>query len=234
MIKTYGFSEIRVFPFEEMIFEVLLIVPLYAGIFALIFRFHRTIKAMTELNEIFFEGPAEKLSKRDFLMERIKNRESLSNSSKTPWTEKRLRNASEKKNNQLYDDLNSTNNTDIEGGALNNILSKELGVKDFGKMIDEMNENPLLKSNIIKICSNLNTSRHTSMELFGAMMYSKFGLYLAPVSGFCTIFNHLDWQGFEKISRERERERYKKNDALDFFEESAQFEDKKDDCATNK
>ena len=167
-------------------------------------------------------------------MEKIKNGESISNTNKTPWTEKRLRIASEKKINQFYDDLDSTNNTDIEGGALNNILSKELGVKDFGKMMDKMNENPLLKSNIIKICSNLNTNRHTSMELFGAMMYSKFGLYLAPVSAFCTIFNHLDWQGFERISRERERERCEKNDTLDFFGESTQVEDKKDDCATNK
>ena len=99
-----------------------------------------------------------------------------------------------------------------------------------------MNENPLLKSNITKICGNLNIKKRTSMELFGAMIYSKFGLYLAPVSAFCTIFNHLDWQGFEKISREQ-RDRYKEND-LDFFEESAQvensFENRKDDCAINK
>ena len=42
-----------------MILEVILIFPLYAGIFILIFRFRRIIKAMTELNEIFFAMPSE-------------------------------------------------------------------------------------------------------------------------------------------------------------------------------
>ena len=205
-------------------------------VFAFFFRFRFAIKMMSGIEELFStmssKNSADEVSKRDFLIKKVENGESISDS-KTPWTEKRLRIASEKEVGQLYDDLDS-NNTD----ALNNLLSRELGVKNFEKMMDEMNRNPLLRSNMTKICGNLSTSGHTSMELFGSMMYSKFGLYLAPVSAFCTIFNHLDWQGFEKISRERERERYKENDTLNFFEESAQVENssenRKDDCATNK
>ena len=189
---------------------------------------------MSGIEKLLFDMSSKNSAdKRDFLIEKVKNGEYISNS-ETPWTEKRLRIASEKKVGQLYDDLD-TNNTGVGEDAFNNLLSREMGVKDFGKMMDEMNRNPLLRSNMTKICGNLSTSGHTSMELFGAMMYSKFGLYLAPVSAFCTIFNHLDWQGFEKISRERERERYKENDT---FEESAQVENssenRKDDCATNK
>ena len=216
---------------------LLLVLPLYIGIFALIFRFRFAIKVMSGIEKLLFDMSSKNSAdKRDFLIEKVKNGESISNS-ETPWTEKRLRIASEKKVGQLYDDLD-TNNTGVGEDAFNNLLSREMGVKDFGKMMDEMNRNPLLRSNMTKICGNLSTSGHTSMELFGAMMYSKFGLYLAPVSAFCTIFNHLDWQGFEKISRERERERYKENDTLNFFEESAQVENssenRKDDCATNK
>ena len=91
-----------------MFLEVLLILPLYVGIFALFFRFRFLIKAMTELNEIFsdmfFEGSAEEVSKRDFLMEKIKNGESISNS-ETPWTAERLEKASEKVIDKLYEKL---------------------------------------------------------------------------------------------------------------------------------
>ena len=81
-----------------MILEVLLIFPLYAGIFVLFFRFRRTIKAMTAINEIFFE----EVSKRDFLVEKVKNGESISNS-RTPWTIERLKKASDKVVEKLYE-----------------------------------------------------------------------------------------------------------------------------------
>ena len=133
---------------------------------------------------------------------KLKNGEIIS-ISKTPWTEKRLETASEKKINQLYDNLN--NSTGKQRGATNNYFSRQLGVKDYDKNDVWMNENPLLRSKKTEICSNLNINGHTSMELFGAMMYSIFWMYLAPVSAICTIFNYLDWASFERISRERER-----------------------------
>ena len=58
-----------------MLLEVLLIFPLYMGIFALFFRFRFLIKTMFELNEIFSdmfsENSAEEVSKRDFLIEKL-------------------------------------------------------------------------------------------------------------------------------------------------------------------
>ena len=85
-----------------MIFQVLLIFPLYVGIFALFFRFRFLIKTMTELNEIFSDMFSEEVSKRDFLMEKIKNGEFISNS-KTPWTVERLEKASDKVVEKLYE-----------------------------------------------------------------------------------------------------------------------------------
>ena len=87
-----------------MIFEVLLIFPLYAGIFGIFFRFRRIIKAMTEIDEIFstLSSEDDEVSKRDFLLEKIKNGETISNS-KTPWTVERLEKASDKVVDKLYE-----------------------------------------------------------------------------------------------------------------------------------
>ena len=171
---------------------------------------------MAEIDEMFSPKNSE-INKREVLIKKVQNGELISNS-KTPWTEKRLKSASEKKINQLYNNLNNKSmNIQQAGVAMNIFLSKKTGVKDFQKMMDDINKNPLLRSNMTKICGSLNTGGYTSMELFGAMMYSKLGMYLAPVSAFCTIFNHLDWESFERISRERDDEI---NDDSDFFDDS--------------
>ena len=71
-----------------MLFELLLIFPLYLMLFALFFCFRRIIKAMLEIDEIFSamssEDSADEVSKQDFLVEKVKNGESISNS-KTPY-----------------------------------------------------------------------------------------------------------------------------------------------------
>ena len=87
-----------------MIFELLLILPIYIGIFVIFYRFRRTIKVMTEINEIFSDMFSEddEVSKRDFLVEKIKNGETISNS-KTPWTVERLEKASDKVVDKLYE-----------------------------------------------------------------------------------------------------------------------------------
>ena len=41
------------------------------------------------------------------------------------------------------------------------------------------------------------------MEVIGGKVYAKFGVFLAPLSVFCTIFQHLDWQRFAEIAKER-------------------------------
>ena len=89
-----------------MILEVLLIFPLYVGIFALYFRFRFLIKTMTELNEIFSdmfsEDSAAKVGKREFLIEKLQNGESISNS-KIRWTVEMLEKARDKTLENLYE-----------------------------------------------------------------------------------------------------------------------------------
>ena len=58
---------------------------------------------MTDIENIVSELMCEETpTKRDFLMEKVRNGESISNS-KTPWTEERLEKASEKVIEKLYD-----------------------------------------------------------------------------------------------------------------------------------
>ena len=89
-----------------MILELLLILPIYIGIFAVLYRFRNIIKMISD-DEIFdvVDTPQEAVaqhSKREFLMEKLRSGEQISNS-KTPWTEERLQKASDKVVEKLYD-----------------------------------------------------------------------------------------------------------------------------------
>ena len=59
---------------------------------------------MTEIDEIFsaMSSEVEEVSKRDFLVEKVKNGESISNSN-TPWTVERLEKSSDKVVERLYE-----------------------------------------------------------------------------------------------------------------------------------
>ena len=85
---------------------LLLILPLYVGIFVIFYRFRGVIKVMSEIEKLFSdmssEDSADEVDKRDFLTEKVKNGEFISNS-KTPWTEERLRKASYKVIDRLYE-----------------------------------------------------------------------------------------------------------------------------------
>ena len=93
-----------------MIIEAIFVLPVYVVFFVIHFRFQSIIKAMTEANDILSdlifetENPAAEsdISKRDFLLEKIKNGESIANS-KTPWTVERLEKASDKVVDKLFD-----------------------------------------------------------------------------------------------------------------------------------
>ena len=74
-----------------MILEVLLIFPVYLLIFVIFFRYRRYYKVISEIEELF----SDEVSKRDFLIEKVENGESISNS-KTLWTVERLEKASDK------------------------------------------------------------------------------------------------------------------------------------------
>ena len=87
-----------------MIFKLLLIFPLYTIIFGIFFRFRYVILKMTEIDEILsaMSSEVEEVNKRDFLVEKVKNGESISNS-KTPWTVERLEKSSDKVVERLYE-----------------------------------------------------------------------------------------------------------------------------------
>ena len=52
---------------------------------------------------------------------------------------------------------------------------------------------------------SININSHTPMEILGSHVYEKCGIYLAPVSLLCTVFNHLDWRSFAIIAEERKK-----------------------------
>lgn len=121
-----------------MLIELLLVLPLYLGIFVIYFRFQSIIKVMTEeanyiLSELISdtENPTAQsdISKRDFLLEKIKNGESISNS-KTPWTVERLEKASDKVVDKLFDKYQ---NPPVTCGSAKNINKKE--ALELGKPI---------------------------------------------------------------------------------------------------
>ena len=81
---------------------LLLILPLYIGIFVVFSRFRSVIKAMTDINDTFADLNTPEIDKREFLIEKVKNGESISNS-KTTRTEKGLQETSNKVIDKLYE-----------------------------------------------------------------------------------------------------------------------------------
>ena len=55
---------------------------------------------------------------------------------------------------------------------------------------------------------------HTPMEILGSNIYKTFGRYMAPISLFCTVFSHLDWESFAKIAKECQTNDLTKEDSL--------------------
>ena len=91
--------------------EAIFVLPIYIAIFVIYFRFKPLIKRMAEANDILSDllsdtsetnRVADCASKREFLLEKLKNGEQISNS-KTPWTVERLEKASDKVIEKLYD-----------------------------------------------------------------------------------------------------------------------------------
>lgn len=91
-----------------MIIEAIFVLPVYVVIFVIYFRFQSIIKAMTEkandiISELISETESQSdISKRDFLLEKIKSGEPIANS-KTLWTVERLEKASDKVVDKLFD-----------------------------------------------------------------------------------------------------------------------------------
>ena len=106
--------------YKKMFVDILLVSPLYVIIFILFFKFRYIIKAMENVNDMFAnfissETPSndQEINKREFLIEKIKNGEQIS-CSKTPWTEKRLQEASDKVIDKLYDNYQNSPSKKID------------------------------------------------------------------------------------------------------------------------
>ena len=84
-----------------------LIFVLYAGIFVFFWRFRRIInialKMDNSISALFSEKSECDIDKRQFLLGKIQNGECISQTAMTPWTEKRLSEASDKVIEKLYD-----------------------------------------------------------------------------------------------------------------------------------
>ena len=121
-----------------MVMELLLVLPFYLGILVIYFRFQSIIKAMTEANDILSDLISEKseiadcVSKRDFLLEKVKNGESIANS-KTPWTVERLEKASDKVIDKLFDKYQNPPPVKIACGSAKSISKQE--ALELGKPI---------------------------------------------------------------------------------------------------
>ena len=95
--------------------------------------------------------------------------------------------------------------------------SRFSGLDDFSATIGDMNSNFLIKNSASKMIGQGVFPTHTPMEIVGSKIYDKCENYLGPISVFCTIFNHLDWELFSKIAEERRKETKEKIDEINLF-----------------
>ena len=182
---------------RKMIFQVLLILPLYVGIFALFFRFRRIIKAMTEIDEMIFtncsleeettqeEGDT---SKREFLIAQVERGKADKLPGKTPWTVNRLRKATDQVIEKLYHEYQQTDarhKAETTGKAVSahvvNMYSKSvsrvLKIDSVEQLRRDIDNDPIIKE---------------SMADVGALMVGTFGRFLAPLLIAAHTANHTE------------------------------------------
>ena len=138
-------------------------------------------------------------SKREFLKQLIESGQTFKG--KTPWTIARLDKASDKVIDKLYARMGEEprkKNTDL--------MSRVAGVDNVQAMMKDINSNFLIKSRATemmgKLTPSISLTSNTPMEILGSHIYDKCEMILAPVSLFCTVFNHLDWESFARIAEE--------------------------------
>ena len=149
------------------------------------------------------DTPKDQHNKRKFLKQLVENGEALPG--KTPWTLDRLDKASDKVIDKLYSKAKDP--TVQAPQSSKDLMSRIAGVDDVNSMMKDINSNFLIKNQATemmgKLTPTISLSANTPMEVLGSHMYDKCGVYLAPVSLFCTVFNHLDWQNFARIAEQR-------------------------------
>ena len=118
----------------------------------------------------------------------------------------------------------------VEQHTKNNkdLMSRVVGVDNVQSMMKDINSNFLIKNQatemIGKLTPKISLTSNTPMEILGSHLYEKCGVYLAPVSIFCTVWNHLDWQTFARIAEQRKsRLSESLNDVIELQEESGEL-----------
>ena len=191
-----------------MIFELLLILPIYIGIFVIFYRFKHVIKAMSEI-EMFSEIiESSEINKREFLMDKVKNGEQISNS-KTPWTEERLEKASDKVIEKLYDKyqnpppvkINKQEALELGRPVCPAVI--EMYAEGLGTLVDQM---PLIKDryviNVEKLKTNILANKLFCDSLaikIGSRMIEQMGENSAMRVG--VSLAAMTWDAVEKRER---------------------------------
>ena len=206
-----------------MIIEILLllIVLLLASLIVSIpFKFSRLIN-MAEQIENFLDvvdTPSPAMRKRD----KVKQNLSLVNSlGKKQWTPELLDKATEKQLDNLLKKLEAKtppSATTQSKSCSKDLLSKMSGVDNFQAMMSDINANFLIQNSTSELIGNVtgklpSFTGNSPMEVAGSYMYEKCGLWLAPVSLFCTVFNHLDWCKFAEVAEQRQAQTKLQKDA---------------------
>ena len=175
-----------------MLFELALVLPLYAIVFWLFFQFRPVIKIMTEftfLDEVDTprEG-VENREKREFLKDLIAQGKKLPD--KKLWTVELMdqaRNEEVEKLHSKYTQKELQHKGEKTGKAMvkhlikiySNGVSKVVRIHDMEQLRKDIGENPIIKD---------------SMADIGALMISTFGMWLSPILIACHTANHT--QGF--------------------------------------
>ena len=181
---------------------ILLILPLYVGIFCIFFRFRYLIKAMTDIENIMCDlmsDDSEEINKRGFLIGKVENGESISNT-KTPWTKERLKKASDKVIERLY----ANHIKKAEKNLNKDLTSRFLCLDNVESVKKGLSSNFLIKKQAISKGVELPVIQNTPMEIIGSYVYEKCGNgLLASIAYFTTFFNHFDWETCARIADKR-------------------------------
>ena len=178
--------------------EILLILPLYIGIFVTFFRFHRIIKAMTDIDELFAplspdvdqesEEVETSVSKREFLVDIINQGKADKLSGKTPWMVNRIQKATEKVVEKLYHEyhqVDAKHKAEMTGKAVSTHVvsmyskgvSRVLKIDSVEQLRKDIDNDPIIKE---------------SMADVGALLVGTFGRFLAPLLIAAHTANHAE------------------------------------------
>ena len=172
-----------------------MILPLYAMVLGIFWRFRRLIKAMTEIEEIFADCSAEEEtfqeepSKQEFLIAQVDIGKADRLPGKTPWTVKRLRKATdlviEKLHHEYFQaDVRHKNEATRKAVGTHVItmyskgVSRVLRIDNVDQLRKDIDNDPIIRGG--------------SMADVGALMVGTFVRFLAPLLIAAHTANHTE------------------------------------------